>query len=145
MMFWFSADFKLETLGDTAQIPRLASSLSACAQLNTLSAGQRTWALSRLRKLVLSEVGPSIDVPSLFGYNLTYEQPLIKLKQNTDQRMSTVGSRDLPLHSKKYPNSSLDNNIKLEVIIDYYWSAFVTYGKITETNSSWKDSSIPVR
>ena len=83
-------DFKLETLGDTAQIPRLASSLSACAQLNTLSAGQRTWALHRLRKLVMSEVGPAIEVPALFGYNLMYDQPLVKLKQLGNQRMSTV-------------------------------------------------------
>lgn len=74
---------------------------------------------------MLSEVRPSIDVPSLFGYNLTYDQPLIKLKQNSDQRMSTVGSRDLPLHSQKYSTSSLDNNIKVEAISDY-GSAFVT-------------------
>lgn len=84
------ADFKLETLGDAAQIPRLASSLSACAQLNTLSAGQRTWALHRLRKLVTSEAGPVIDVPALFGYNLMYDQPLIKMKHAGSQRMSAV-------------------------------------------------------
>lgn len=84
------ADFKLETLGDSAHIPRLASSLSACAQLNTLSAGQRTWALHGLRKLVMSEVGPAIDVPALFGYNLMYDQPLHKLRQLGNQRMSPV-------------------------------------------------------
>ena len=83
-------DFKLETLGDVAQIPRLASSLSACAQLNTLSATQRTWALHRLRKLVMSEVGPAIDVPALFGYNLMYDQPRIKMKRVSNQRMNAV-------------------------------------------------------
>lgn len=83
-------DFKLETLGDVAQIPRLASSLSACAQLNTLSATQRTWALHRLRKLVISEVGPVIDVPALFGYNLMYDQPFIKMKHVSNQRMNAV-------------------------------------------------------
>lgn len=83
-------DFKLETLGDAAQIPRVASSLSACAQLNTLSATQRTWALHRLRKLVMSEVGPVIDVPALFGYNLMYDQPLIKMKHVGNQRMNAA-------------------------------------------------------
>lgn len=87
---FFFTDFKLETLGDAAQIPRLASSLSACAQLNTLSATQRTWALHRLRKLVMSEVGPVIDVPALFGYNLMYDQPLIKMKHVGNQRMNAV-------------------------------------------------------
>lgn len=89
------ADFKLETLGDAAQIPRLASSLSACAQLNTLSAVQRTWALHRLRKLVTSEAGPVIDVPALFGYNLMYDQPLIKMKHAGSQRMSAVRTSSL--------------------------------------------------
>lgn len=83
-------DFKLETLGEKAQIPRLAASLSACAQLNTLSAGQRTWALHRLRKLLMSEVGPVIDVPALFGYNLMYDQPIVQMKNNGNQRMSAV-------------------------------------------------------
>ncbi|XP_068720941.1 E3 ubiquitin-protein ligase HERC2-like [Montipora capricornis] len=83
-------DFKLETLGASTQVPRLASSLSACAQLNTLSAGQRTWALHRLRKLIMSEVGPAIDLPGLFGVNLVYEQPLHKLKQLGVQRMGTA-------------------------------------------------------
>ena len=85
-------DFKLETLGDGAQTPRLASSLSACAQLNTLSATQRTWAVHRLRKLVMSEVGPVIDVPALFGYNLMYDQPLIKMKHVGNQRMNAVST-----------------------------------------------------
>ena len=67
-------------LGASAQIPRLASSLAACAQLNMLSAGQRTWALYRLRKLIMSEVGLAIDVPSLFGLH-----PI-----PGNQRMSTV-------------------------------------------------------
>ena len=89
-MFVIFVDFKLETLGDTAQIPRLASSLSACAQLNTLSSAQRTWALHRLRKLVMSEVGPAIDVPALFGYNLMYNQPLVKMKHIGNQRMNAV-------------------------------------------------------
>ena len=88
--FFFFTDFKLETLGASTQVPRLASSLSACAQLNTLSAGQRTWALHRLRKLIMSEVGPAIDLPGLFGVNLVYEQPLHKPKQLGVQRMGTV-------------------------------------------------------
>lgn len=38
----------------------------------------------------MSEVGPAIDVPALFGYNLMHDQPLHKVKQHGNQRMNAV-------------------------------------------------------
>lgn len=38
----------------------------------------------------MSEVGPVIDVPALFGYNLMYDQPIVQMKNNGNQRMSAV-------------------------------------------------------
>ncbi|XP_048589232.1 E3 ubiquitin-protein ligase HERC2 isoform X2 [Nematostella vectensis] len=83
-------DFQLETLCSPSQIPRLAASLGACAQLSTLSASQRTWALHRLRKLLRSDVGPPLDVPTLLGYNLMYDQPPIRLKHIGQHHMTSA-------------------------------------------------------
>lgn len=38
----------------------------------------------------MSEVGPVIDVPALFGYNLMYDQPIVQMKNTGNQRMSVV-------------------------------------------------------
>ena len=38
----------------------------------------------------MSDSGPVVDVPALFGYNLMYDQPLIKMKHVGNQRMNAV-------------------------------------------------------
>nr|XP_023997866.1 E3 ubiquitin-protein ligase HERC2-like [Salvelinus alpinus] len=48
-------------------VPRLAASLAACAQLSALAAGHRMWALQRLRKLLTTEYGQSINITRLLG------------------------------------------------------------------------------
>lgn len=89
---FISPDFQLETMCSQSQIPRLAAALASCAQLGTLSAGQRTWALHRLCKLLTSEFGPPIDVPTLLGFNLMYDETPIKLKYIGNQNMTKVSS-----------------------------------------------------
>ena len=51
--------FELESATDRHILPRLAVALAACAQLSSLGAPQRMWALKKLRQLILS--APSED------------------------------------------------------------------------------------
>uniref|UniRef100_A0A3B3YFA5 HECT-type E3 ubiquitin transferase n=1 Tax=Poecilia mexicana TaxID=48701 RepID=A0A3B3YFA5_9TELE len=56
-------DFRLNFASNRSIVPRLAASLAACAQL----AGHRMWALQRLRKLLTTEYGQSININRLLG------------------------------------------------------------------------------
>ncbi|XP_063970630.1 E3 ubiquitin-protein ligase HERC2-like [Lytechinus pictus] len=58
-------DFRLETSRDKKIMPRLAAALAACAQLSTLAAAQRMWALQRLRKLISTEFKGHLNVDAI--------------------------------------------------------------------------------
>eukprot|EP00066_Takifugu_rubripes_P023536 XP_011612802.1 PREDICTED: E3 ubiquitin-protein ligase HERC2-like isoform X3 [Takifugu rubripes] len=58
-------DFRLNFASNRSIVPRLAASLAACAQLSAL--GHRMWALQRLRKLLTTEYGQSININRLLG------------------------------------------------------------------------------
>ncbi|KAL8607282.1 hypothetical protein ACOMHN_047613 [Nucella lapillus] len=60
-------DFRLENMINTGIVPRMAASLAACAQLSSLSANQRMWALHKLRKLMSTCCGPLINVNDLLS------------------------------------------------------------------------------
>ncbi|XP_024133923.1 E3 ubiquitin-protein ligase HERC2 isoform X3 [Oryzias melastigma] len=60
-------DFRLNFASNRSIVPRLAASLAACAQLSALAAGHRMWALQRLRKLLTTEYGQSININRLLG------------------------------------------------------------------------------
>ncbi|GAB6021505.1 E3 ubiquitin-protein ligase herc2 [Chamberlinius hualienensis] len=47
---------------DHRVVLRLAAALASCAQLNTLAASQRMWALQKLRKLLFTGFGPNVNV-----------------------------------------------------------------------------------
>ncbi|XP_068082847.1 E3 ubiquitin-protein ligase HERC2 [Anabrus simplex] len=71
-------DSRLVLTSDRNLITRLAAALASCAQLSTLSAAQRMWALQRLRKLMASRLGKLLNIPVL----LKMEQTL-----NTDSAL----------------------------------------------------------
>lgn len=50
-------DFQLDNSPSEDSICRLGAALASCAQLNTLDANQRTWAIQQLRKLINSSMG----------------------------------------------------------------------------------------
>ncbi|XP_071496413.1 E3 ubiquitin-protein ligase HERC2-like [Diadema antillarum] len=60
-------DFRLEASTDKKIMPRLAAALAACAQLSTLAAAQRMWALQRLRKLIATEYKGHLNVDAILG------------------------------------------------------------------------------
>ncbi|KAJ8028688.1 E3 ubiquitin-protein ligase HERC2 [Holothuria leucospilota] len=60
-------EFRLESSTDKNILPRLASALAACAQLSSLAASQRVWALQRLRKLIATEFEGKLDIASIQG------------------------------------------------------------------------------
>ncbi|XP_077983839.1 E3 ubiquitin-protein ligase HERC2-like [Glandiceps talaboti] len=60
-------DFRLESANSHRIMPRLAAALAACAQLSSLIAAQRMWALQRLRKLINTEYGPALNVDAIIG------------------------------------------------------------------------------
>nr|XP_060475623.1 E3 ubiquitin-protein ligase HERC2 [Panthera onca] len=62
-------DFRLNLTSNRSIVPRLAASLAACAQLSALAASHRMWALERLRKLLTTEFGQSININRLLGDN----------------------------------------------------------------------------
>ncbi|XP_031814951.1 E3 ubiquitin-protein ligase HERC2 isoform X4 [Sarcophilus harrisii] len=62
-------DFRLNLASNRSIVPRLAASLAACAQLSALAAGHRMWALQRLRKLLTTEFGQSININRILGDN----------------------------------------------------------------------------
>jgi len=62
-------DFRLNLTSNRSIVPRLAASLAACAQLSALAASHRMWALQRLRKLLTTEFGQSININRLLGDN----------------------------------------------------------------------------
>uniref|UniRef100_A0A8C0GP25 E3 ubiquitin-protein ligase HERC2 n=1 Tax=Chelonoidis abingdonii TaxID=106734 RepID=A0A8C0GP25_CHEAB len=62
-------DFRLSFASNRSIVPRLAASLAACAQLSALAAGHRMWALQRLRKLLTTEFGQSININRILGDN----------------------------------------------------------------------------
>ncbi|KAL4692561.1 hypothetical protein H8959_016371 [Pygathrix nigripes] len=62
-------DFRLNLASNRSIVPRLAASLAACAQLSALAASHRMWALQRLRKLLTTEFGQSININRLLGEN----------------------------------------------------------------------------
>ncbi|XP_041128227.1 E3 ubiquitin-protein ligase HERC2-like isoform X2 [Polyodon spathula] len=60
-------DFRLNFASNRGIVPRLAASLAACAQLSALAASLRMWALQRLRKLLTTEFGQSININRILG------------------------------------------------------------------------------
>lgn len=59
--------FKLEVNMDKNILARLAASLAACAQLSSLGAAQRMWALQKLRRLITVNFGQTLNVNDLLG------------------------------------------------------------------------------
>ncbi|XP_052796353.1 E3 ubiquitin-protein ligase HERC2-like isoform X2 [Mya arenaria] len=59
--------FKLEVNMDRIMVARLAASLAACAQLSSLGAAQRMWALQKLRRLISVNVGQTLNVTDLLS------------------------------------------------------------------------------
>lgn len=53
-------DFQLGSTLNQDSISRLAAALAACAQLSTLDAKQRTWAIQQLRQLMSSAIGTAL-------------------------------------------------------------------------------------
>lgn len=80
----------MEALVSTELVVNLASALAACVQLNSLSSEHRTWALVRLRQLLLSEHGPCIDIADLLGSRLQPSDGSCKVKQSNDPIMDSV-------------------------------------------------------
>ncbi|XP_033111225.1 E3 ubiquitin-protein ligase HERC2-like [Anneissia japonica] len=64
-------DFHLEENAGNQIIYRLAAALAACGQLSSLGANQRMWALQRLRKLIASEFGTTLNVDTILGHHVT--------------------------------------------------------------------------
>ncbi|GFS15828.1 E3 ubiquitin-protein ligase HERC2, partial [Elysia marginata] len=60
-------DFKLEMALDRGIVPRLAAALAACAQLSSLGASQRMWALHKLRKIMAANFGNLINITALLS------------------------------------------------------------------------------
>ncbi|KAK6172413.1 hypothetical protein SNE40_016067 [Patella caerulea] len=60
-------DLKLELPMDRNIVPRLAAALAACAQLSSLGANQRMWALRKLRKLITCNMASVLNIPSLMA------------------------------------------------------------------------------
>uniref|UniRef100_A0A8C4NJF8 HECT-type E3 ubiquitin transferase n=1 Tax=Eptatretus burgeri TaxID=7764 RepID=A0A8C4NJF8_EPTBU len=60
-------DFGLDLGPNKTIMPRLAASLAACAQLNTLAASNRMWALQHLRLMLTPEFGQSLTATLLLG------------------------------------------------------------------------------
>ncbi|XP_049844846.1 E3 ubiquitin-protein ligase HERC2 [Schistocerca gregaria] len=58
-------DARLLMNSDLNLVTRLAAALASCAQLSTLSASQRMWALQRLRRLLVTRLGRTLDVGAL--------------------------------------------------------------------------------
>uniref|UniRef100_UPI00358FCF6D E3 ubiquitin-protein ligase HERC2 n=1 Tax=Myxine glutinosa TaxID=7769 RepID=UPI00358FCF6D len=58
-------DFGLDVGPNKTIMPRLAASLAACAQLNTLAASKRMWALQHLRLMLTPEFGQSLTATLL--------------------------------------------------------------------------------
>ncbi|KAK7864133.1 hypothetical protein R5R35_007650 [Gryllus longicercus] len=56
---------RLVAAAERALVARLAAALAACAQLSSLSAAQRMWALQRLRRLLGSRLGRLLNMPAL--------------------------------------------------------------------------------
>lgn len=86
----FFIDFDLESLVSSELVVSLASSLAACIQLNSLSAENRTWALLRLRQLLLSPHGPCINIAGLLGSHLQPSDEFCKVKPCTNPVMDAV-------------------------------------------------------
>lgn len=59
-------DFRLESSSQFDIVPRLTSSLGACARLSGLEPSQRLWALQRLRKLLGSKARSRVNVEAAF-------------------------------------------------------------------------------
>lgn len=68
-------DFRLEIPSERSVVSRLAAALAACAQLSSLAASQRMWALQRLRKLMTSAFGATINVHALLNTSTPDHSP----------------------------------------------------------------------
>lgn len=60
-------DLELDASTDRSIVPRLAAALAACAQLSSLGAPQRMWALQKLRKIMAVNYGVSFNVNTLMS------------------------------------------------------------------------------
>ncbi|XP_064637694.1 E3 ubiquitin-protein ligase HERC2-like isoform X2 [Lineus longissimus] len=60
-------DFRLEVSSDRNIMPRLAAALASCAQLSSLGASQRMWALQKLRSLISTNFGAGLDISALLS------------------------------------------------------------------------------
>ena len=61
-------DHDIEQLaGPGSHCNRLTFALSACAQLPSLTADDRCWIFRKLTSILVSDVGPPVDVSSLIG------------------------------------------------------------------------------
>ncbi|XP_023218340.1 E3 ubiquitin-protein ligase HERC2-like isoform X1 [Centruroides sculpturatus] len=60
-------DSSLEGCADRAIVSRLAAALAACAQLSSLVPSQRMWVLHRLRRLMASGLGKSLNIAEILA------------------------------------------------------------------------------
>ncbi|ESO89418.1 hypothetical protein LOTGIDRAFT_218809 [Lottia gigantea] len=60
-------DLKLDLPMDRNIVPRLAAALAACAQLSSLGANQRMWALRKLRKLMACNMASVLNIQMLMA------------------------------------------------------------------------------
>ncbi|XP_052829652.1 E3 ubiquitin-protein ligase HERC2 isoform X3 [Octopus bimaculoides] len=60
-------DLELDASSDCSIVPRLAAALAACAQLSSLGAQQRMWALQKLRKIMAVNYGVNLNVNTLIS------------------------------------------------------------------------------
>ncbi|XP_023713900.1 E3 ubiquitin-protein ligase HERC2 [Cryptotermes secundus] len=93
-------DARLMPSSDRNLITRLATALASCAQLSSLAASQRMWALQKLRKLMVSRLGKLLNIPAL----LKMDQGL-----NTDSALPTLvkGLPQALLRQYEYEDSAV--------------------------------------
>ncbi|KAH0501347.1 E3 ubiquitin-protein ligase HERC2 [Microtus ochrogaster] len=83
-------DFRLNLTSNRSIVPRLAASLAACAQLSALAASHRMWALQRLRRLLTTEFGQSININRLLGENDGETRALVLVALACDLELDTL-------------------------------------------------------
>ncbi|XP_077153037.1 E3 ubiquitin-protein ligase HERC2 isoform X1 [Ranitomeya variabilis] len=83
-------DFRLNFASNRGIVPRLAASLAACAQLSALAAGHRMWALQRLRKLLTTEFGQSININRLLGEGDSEARAMILFQSFTGSALAAL-------------------------------------------------------
>nr|CAD7446271.1 unnamed protein product [Timema bartmani] len=80
-------DSRLNLSSDRILVTRLATALASCAQLSSLAAPQRMWALHKLRRLMVSRLGRLLDIPGLLKMEQTTDSALPALVKGLPQAL----------------------------------------------------------